>query len=259
MVTLSRFELWFLFHLSGEGIVLGFKDPTIGMLTEEISEKIVATKRNLLKHEIISDNDHGEIKIQPEIKEILKSILTSQHSVIVHQRIGNTNITTRTIFFNFQSIVVLENIIGDNYRLTKFKNITDVKSLIMEYINDIVYMNKYHCDFNIQVDDLEQIRIILSTPNHFSDALNMPNTLKKKDLNLFRDTIQSQIYAASIIVYNNLQKHETKIPKGFSIIACDKYLWLLEIVDFKEKIARIYNVTKDQLANRIDLILPSQV
>ena len=115
--NMKNFDLWLLFSRLGPSTVIGFKDPTRGMLSKEIYEVRSKAYHNLLSKELIQGAKES-FSIDENLLELIKSIIFPNKVIIVTSQSDNKSVVVDNYYFSKKLIVNLMTSDLENYQIS---------------------------------------------------------------------------------------------------------------------------------------------
>lgn len=257
--VLSQIELWFLLSQSEDATVIGFRNPMTGWLREDMFPLIQEATYSLISKKIINTDVNGEIKLHKSVEEIVQVLTNAHHTILVGNRLMNEKKeTTRSFHFAGKLASLMEELPNESYLLKSIEETDEIQSLIIEPLSDKMFWAPDTDQFYLSQDDLLLLYKSVEDAN-FDDAnehLARGNGDDRSKTH-FLDTLQRPVVRLSFVGFYDRNDPTRNRVDGFSMIAGERYLWVLEIVDDENKITRISKISMKDLNRKLNLLIPS--
>lgn len=257
MYEFSDFELWYLFSLMSPSAVIGFRNPVAGMLLEDMFPIVQEVSYSLLDRDLIYvDVVGGEIRIRDPLSLFIKAVAAPQHTILLgHKLEDSEKEKIRSINFRNNNIIVLDEHVNGLFRLDVVAS-NDVLSSILEPFVDRVFWAPDSDRFLIPQDDLVLIhdRVKAGAIDQ-AEAVLLSTTGDDRSKKHFLDTVQRAPVRFSLVAFLDRDKPRSKRVDGFSIVAGEQYIWLMEIVDEEQKVVSVSKISLKDLNKKIQSFL----
>ena len=259
-ILISRVDIWTLLSELSPAIVIGLKNPLIGLPRDDAQIKRVNSLHNLLAKDLIEETPaNGVVQIKNEnLIKVLNSIVNPKHSVLVTTGGAQRKQKTKTFHYDNQNIVVSLEEIGADVIIAE-----DTDEIVSEHITSPFNYEEYR---QLNTTSLAPIELMESQINKIRDLMHIDED--QVALEILRDAkvneamVNPLLYALNkpdikmgIAVFTN--RNQTGYPvKPLGVLAQGNYLWTIEASNQKQDTAIIKHVSKKNLLNRITTILP---
>lgn len=250
-------ELWFLFTILSPGAIIGFRNPMLGLVANEIQDRTQVAIKSLLEKQVISFNNDF-LEINSELRDSLIIVSSPTDSLLFGQEdYDSRQKKILSIHFSNQHAVLLEQQEGGLYSLQKVSSPKHILSLITDSLLLRIFWAPDSDSLYLKESCIKGIHEKLLKKN-IEDARKQLMEVdgdSKTKIQLF-EVLKSPKVSISLVGFY----HRNDIQKGFvdglTILVGERYLWLFELVDEKAKFVRASKVSLKELENRIDLKLP---
>ena len=107
-IDLTRTELWFLFEQLAPAALVGFKNPYLGWLADEVELDQKTTLSSLLIRDLVRMIADDEIALEESVAELVGVCAHADHSLIVKWRHGEKELQSHAHFGNALIVEVTE-------------------------------------------------------------------------------------------------------------------------------------------------------
>lgn len=260
-IQLSKYEIWFLLSLIAPSTVIGFRNPTTGVLVEDMFPLIQEASFSLLDKDLIYVDSNNQIKIKDDLGLLIHVLTAPKHSILVAFRLNNyKKEMVRSFNFGENCSALLEELVDSSYLLQEIESKDSLLSKITEPFSDKVFWSP---DTDALLFSEEEITLMQKSfeASNVEEAKVHLETARgevQSKLHLF-ETLQNPNIRFSLIGFIDRNNPKKNYVNGFSIIAGERYLWLLEIIDEAEKIVCVSKITMKGLNKKISTIIPFSV
>lgn len=249
----SNFDLWLLFSHLGPATVIGFKDPTRGMLSNEINQVRVKAYQNLLSKEFIQGPEYN-FSIDETLLHLIKSIISPKKVIIVTSQSEKRSVVVDNYYFSNNSIVNLMTSDLENFQISMseidkiFNPLLDSISYLPEEADSSVYIIseqviKDITEFNYDVIQKETFQSLKNS------GLNEASILE------FHELLTQPHKSHSVIMFDNLYMKKLVTSRGFTILRNNSNICLLEPVDGKKNSVKMSWASKVGLSEKFKTLL----
>lgn len=257
-VLLSKYELWFLLSQKPSTVVIGFQNPMLGMLTEDMFPLIQEASFSLLDRDLIFADSNNQIEVKDVLGSLIHALTVPQHTILVAFRLNN-DIKEMVRSFNFENnyTALLEEIGDGSYALRKIESKKNLLSLVTEPFSNKIFWSPDTDPllFSEEEITLMQKSIEASSTDEARIHLETARGDEQSKIHLL-ETLQKPSVRFSLVGFMDRNDLRKNYVNGFSIIAGDRYIWLLEIVDESEKLVRVSKITLKDLNKKLSSIIP---
>lgn len=252
----SKHELWYLISQKPPASVIGFQNPMIGLLANEIVDITEASIQSLTKKQFVSfNNDH--LKINSCLDDLLSIIISPKHSLLFgYKENGSTQVKVLTFHFGIEQTVLLKQEGDDLYTINPIPSEQHIISMITNFLLNVFWSPD---SAPIFLDEsFMEILFNLISAGRIEDAKNQLMLVEGEQNTKVHllETLQDNVTSLSLVGFYQRNEIEHGYVDGLSIIAGNRYLWLFELVDEKRKIVRASKVSLRELKNKIELKIP---
>jgi hypothetical protein len=256
--NLTRYELWYLISLISPATVIGFRNPTAGMLVEDMFPLMQEASFSLLDKDLIYADSNSQIKIKKDLERLIYAVALPQHTVLVVFRLENNN---KEIIrsFNFQSeqVVLLEELVDDSSSLCKIETNLDMLSLVTEPFLDKVFWAPDTDPLYFSEEEITTIQQ-LADRSETIEIQKHVETAKGDEQSKIHllETLQRPLVRYSCIRFSDRNDPKKNAVDGFSVLAGEHYVWILEIIDETENTVRVSKITLKDLNKKTESLFP---
>jgi hypothetical protein len=250
-------ELWFLCAQFSPAFVIGFPNPMIGFLTSEIEIKTQEAISSLIKKQIISINN-GKIKIDEGIKTLISVIAISDHVFLISYKENNSvQVKTSSFHFNNKRTVHLEEQENGQYLLQLVTFEDYILSLCTKPLQENIFWAPDSNPLYFHDGFINSLHELVSAGNieEASKKLMGVDGDRITKLHLL-ETLQNYKASISLIGFYQIDGSRNEYVDGLSILAGERYLWLFELIDEKDKLVRASKISLKELKKRVELKIP---
>lgn len=248
----SKEELWLLFSRLGPGFVIGFQDPTLGLLSNEISVINKTAYQSLINRGII-ERVNENYQIEQNYHKLIETIIRPDHSIIIAIRTKDFGMKINSYYYGHNIIANLMTCDLENFQLNIRKEDEILSDLYESF--DIITCENIEDGFILSEDTIQQVR----GNCHLSDSDQGYQTLLKAGLSTkqafkFSPVLSSPDINFSIIAYRNINNRMS--INGFTVLGSKSHLWLLDPIDDQSLSVKISQISKDAFEEKISCLLP---
>ena len=256
-VTLSAEELWFIAQNIGPGIMIGFKDPTEGLLTTQKKELVELAKISLTEKQIITEVDDAHYIIDDEVGESVRGLLNPKHTLLTGFVDNLSNVHVCSFNFVDEKIFVLDEVNTGEYKLHWNFDRGEISRELLENLGQKIFMYKEDVSFNASETTISAARELISKNDlKGAQALFMGQNIQESYINSFLDAQQNLQKSFSFVLFKNRNNPDRSKVNGFAVLISKMNLWILELVNEQEKISKVRQISKQQLIKRFATLLP---
>jgi hypothetical protein len=257
--TFSNQELWFLLSQFSPSTVVGFPDPMLGLLANEVDEIIESVMASLEQKKKITVRSNGNVQIENSLRKAVHTIAAPCHSILFnYKQKGDARENVASVHISQNYAVLLEEKEDRQFSLQEIDKNDDIFSFFLKPLTPFifwapdsgaVYINQSSIKAmyeNIDKGLIEEAHFQISTARgDQASKLDLISALQHPEVNL------------SLVVFCERNNPKKSFVDGISIIAGDRYLWILELIDEKDHMIRATKVTVRELKNTVKLRLPT--
>lgn len=257
-LRLSQTELWFLLLQFGPGVVLGFKDPTQGLLAKEINELGNQCFNSLHQRNLVQGIYPNQLRMDPKVSELIKGIHRPLHTVVCAAQQEPTAPTIVCAYhYTVHSIILLQEIGARMYNVSKTRSWGAIRQFLIAPFKDELPNADQGAPYRVSIEKLDVLRNSLAHgDNNSAQILLKDSGLESEDLTALLSALKNSQLKMSLLVFYHRQDPERQITKGFSVLAHERRIWLLELVGTQSDVASIRTISRGKLVERIRNILP---
>ncbi len=255
---LSAYELWVLLSRGQSRTVIGYRNPMSGLLTDDAFPLVQEATQSLLDKDLIEFDSEANVKLKGVLTNIVGTFASPRHTLLIAFRLNGSNIeTVRSININGAQSVLLQELPDGNYLMQEVGDKNDMISIIAEPFSKKVFWAPDTDPLLVAQDDMVQIQVSLAA----GDVNSAKRLVEKSEgddeskLHLLK-SLQAPKVNYTLIGYIDRDNPQMNRVDGFTIIADDHYIWLIEIVDDAKKISRVSKITMKSLSRKIAAMIP---
>jgi hypothetical protein len=233
--------------------VIGFQNPMIGILNEDIFPLVQESTLSLVDKDLIQVDGNNLIQIAEPLNSYINTISAPITTVLVGLRLkNNKNQTVQSYQFSGHEIILLDVISDFEYRISKLTSKEELVSRICAPFTANIFWAPDSKDLyftqslwemiqhNLEIGHLGKAKELLdSTDGDTESKSHLFNTLKTPMINF------------SFVGFFNRNDASQKYVDGFAVICDDRYVWILEMVDEKKQIVKIAKTTLSEINRKI--------
>ena len=251
--NMKNFDLWLLFSRLGPSTVIGFKDPTRGMLSKEIYEVRSEAYHNLLSKELIQGAKES-FSIDENLLELIKSIIFPNKVIIVTSQSDNKSVVVDNYYFSKKLIVNLMTSDLENYQIS----ISEIDKIFNPLLEPISHLPE-EADSSVYIIS-EQVIMDITEFNYDVIQKEIFQYLNNSGLNEdsileFHDLLTQPHKSHSVIMFDNLYMKKLVSSRGFTILSNNSKICLLEPVDNKKNNVKMSWVSKASVSEKCNTLL----
>lgn len=257
--TFTDNEFWFLLTLFAPSLVIGFCDPTKGMLREEILELRQKVSDKLSERKIIQ-REKNKIYITDPLHSYCWQMTHAERVLLISLKNKNGPTTTLAIYPSSDQFVVsttrkgsadIEVFFASEGEI--FKRIFGMKGAGREepLVESV--------GLNIEQEKITQAHRLIRDGDIESAARLANNSDQTELWQSYLNTIKEPEITCAIIAFTNCQSSTDMHTKGFSFLTDKENCWIVEPNNEDQRIASIRNSTKQAVQQRIRIFLQYEV
>ena len=252
-LMISNYDLWLLFSRLGPSTVIGFKDPTRGMLYNEINKFRAKAYQNLLSQELIQGPEDN-FTIDETLLQLIKSIIFPKKVIIVTSQSEKRSVVVDNYYFSNNSIVNLRTSDLENFQISMsekdkiFNPLLDSISYLPEEADSSVYIISEQVILDITKFNYDLIQ------NETFQSLNNSG-LNEDSILEFHQLLTQPHKSYSVIMFDNLNQKKFVSLRGFTLLANNTRICVLEPVDGKKSNVKVSWASKTSLSEKINTLL----
>jgi len=231
----------------------------LGVLVEDMFPLAQEASYSLLDRDLIYV-DAGKVKIKEGLSELIQGLGIPELSILTGFKINNSpKEIVRSFNFDRGRIILLEELVDKTYVISNLDTKEEMLGIFTEPFLGKIFWAPDDTDPLLTTEEK-----IVELQNLSSSAANVDeiqNTLKiiegnEQSKGHFLATLQNPILRCSCLGFTNRNNPHTNDVQGFSVIAGERYVWLLEIADEDEKIVRVSKSTLKDINKKFNAMLP---
>lgn len=254
-LILTDTELWFLLSKISPVTVIGFRNPMIGLLFKEISVIASTALSALSEKELITVNSQGQVVMNQQLNGYIDCLAHPVYSYLLSYRVeGSSHETIRSFHYSSKKAILLEELPNDAYLIKQIETKQSMIAMILEPFLDRVFWAPDSDPFHIGQDKLLAIQAAVAkgdtkTAKHKFEGVTGDKLAKQHLIGAFQNP------KVNLSFVGFLNRNETKwaTVDGFAIIADERYIWLMEIVDEKRNTICVSKASTRDLENKVNL------
>lgn len=254
----TEYEIWYLISLIPQATVIGFRNPTTGMLVEDMFPIIQEASFSLLDKDFIYADSNNELKIRDDLGSLIRTLVAPQHTWLTAFRLNyDQKELVRSFNFKGTHMVLLEEIIDGSYLLQEIESKDRVFSLITEPFSDKVFWAPDTEPLYFSQNELEEIQQLSDAKNmdEVKAALEATKGDEQSKTHLL-ETLQAPRVRYSYIRFMDRDNPQKNNIDGFAILAGEHYVWILEIIDEAKKLVQVSKITLKDLNKKFTSSIP---
>lgn len=254
----TRYELWYLISLVPPTTVIGFRNPTAGMLVEDMFPLIQEASFSLLDNGFIYADSNNQLRVRDELGSLVHALAAPQHTYLIAFRLNNDQKElVRSFNFEGKHRVLLEELVDGSYLLQEIESNDHLLFLVTEPFSDKVFWAPDTESLYFSQKEIEEIQRLADAKNmdEVKAALEVAKGDEQSKTHLL-ETLQAPRIRYSFIRFmdrDNLQRNNID---GFAILAGEHYVWILEIIDEAKKLVQVSKITLKDLNKKFTSSIP---
>lgn len=255
-LNFSNYEFWYLCSLMSPGVVIGFRNPMTGLLTEDMFPLIQEASSSLYDKDVIQVDTNSQIAIKEPTASLIRTISTPHTTILLTYRLnGNQKENIKSLHFDGRRVVLLEELEGDTYRIEDIDNKEDLISQLSQPFLDKIFWAPDTGNLNFPQSAMTNMQKGIENGDLAKAKENLEQvTGDEQSMLHFWETVQDPMIRYSLVGFINRNDPQKSNVNGFSILAGEHYIWLLEIID-EENSARVSKITLKELKKKIDALI----
>ncbi len=258
-IQLSNHELWYLLTQLPPSTVIGFRNPMLGMLTEDMFPLAQEAASTLLDRQIVYLDAGSRIAIREDVRGLLQTLASPEHTFLAGNRLeGQPKAKVQAFNFEGSRIVLLEELPNGDYLVKNIKSRAEVLSLLNAPFADKVYWAPDSGSLSLSRNAMLEMQGCIESGDPVASRKCLEQAVGD-DLSRehFWRTFQSPQIRVSLIGFLDRRDLKQKRVDGFTVLADDHYVWILDILDDDQGNARLSKITLKELNSKIDRMIRS--
>lgn len=254
-IVLTNNELWFLLSKISPVTVIGFRNPMTGLLFEEISPIALAVLSSLSENKLITVNSQGQVVMNQQLHWYIDCLAHPVYSYLLSYRVeGSSHETIRSFHYSSKKAILLEELPNDEYIIKKIETKQSMIAMILEPFLNRVFWAPDSDPFHIGQEKLQAIQAAMAkgdtkTAKQKIEGVTGDKLAKQHLIGAF----QNPKINLSFVCFLNRNETKWATVDGFAIIADERYIWLMEIVDEKRNTICVSKASTSDLENKVNL------
>lgn len=255
---LTSYELWYLISLVSPATVIGFRNPMTGMLVEDMFPLVQEASFSLLDKDLIYADSSNQIKIKDDIGHLINVITKPQHTYLIALRINHDQ-KEMVRSFNFQEkhAVLLEELADSYYSLHEIESKDDLLSRATDPFLDKVFWAPDTDPLYFSQEEIATIQQLADRSETIEIQKHVETAKgdERSKIHLL-ETLQRPLVRYSCIRFSDRNDPKKNAVDGFSVLAGEHYVWILEIIDETENTVRVSKITLKDLNKKTESLFP---
>ena len=256
-VNFSQNELWLLLTHFSPSVIVGFQDPTTGLLVDEIDQLRENARKRLIDRGLIHSAKDDGFSIDASIRDQMKLITNPEHSVLAGIQTAKNGLVVHSYHYGQKTIVHLVENGEGQYQIEIVDDCKAIVIILMEFYQTSIFLVDHSNPFYLPEKSIEEIRSLcavgkLQEAHQTLEKVSSGEIVPKE----FFSVLHTPTVNMSLVIFTDRHKKERTQVKGFAVLANDHSLWILEPTDEKDNLVRITRATKADLEQKIDTSLP---
>ena len=248
-------ELWFLLACFAPAALVGFPDPTRGLLAAEIAGLQSAALTSLQERKLLSLDVDGRVAIESTLTAQVETVARAVHTVHVMER--HDKETVRSYHYGPRGIVSLEADGAGSWRLASVADRQGIVERILSSLLSQVFFSGEQLSVCLASETLQKAKALhmqgqVGRSVQCLDQKGMPAA----DAGELVSDLQSPRRHIDIAILRDRDNPGTTKTRGLVILAGGVSLWLLETCDESGQSVIVSRVSKAVLQHRVASLLP---
>ena len=249
--TLTENELWFLLTLFAPSLVIGFRNPTAGLLRDEI-----LTLRKKLSEELVTkkiiQREKNDVKIIAPLHSYCWQMTHAEKVLLITLKIENESTTTLAVYPASDQIVVSMTSQG----VSEYEVFSASQEEILAMITGVTREASDVSPVGSAWFNVEQEKVIRAhrfiEEDKVDEAVNLVrNTSFALLWEQYVDTIKKPAITCALVEFFNLQSISDMYTAGFSFVLEKKNCWIVEPSGEDPQLASIRKTSIHAIQQRI--------
>jgi len=255
--SLTDEQFWLLASAFGPTFMIGFKNPYLGWLAEEIKEAQQKTIQSLIDAEWAQwDKEDDSLEVDEDLYNLVKACIKPRHSLMVNP----TDKNTQGKFFYFDDRqIVFRIVMNHQNHLQVLDGTKAIKDLLADDLCQTCKIQSHLSPITISEETLKSLTSL--TADDLEAAKQTLDKDKKdisaKDQQRLLTALTKTVANSSFVTVFNQDNLKTQHTAGFGILEGEQDLFLLESKESMGKsMVEIHGVDARKIMERFEQILP---
>jgi len=227
-ICLSSQELWCLLSQFAPGVVLGFEDPTRGLLASEVRRLSEQALQRLLARGYVRRVSDQEIALDEVVAGMAQALVRPRHTVLATLQTQSADPVLLSYHYGPGLVVELAAPEPGSCRLSALPGREDVLRRLRSLVPDGEYLARRPQRFELPEASLREARRLLAAgqADEASGKLR-ENGLQEDHLQALLPALQFPVYNLAVAVVADRDKPREQSVRGFAVLAGERDLWLM--------------------------------
>lgn len=246
---ITNYELWLLLTTISPISIVGFQNPTVGMLMKDIRVAASQASKSLQAKKLITIGPEGDIIPSQELTGFLDLLHNADDSFLISTRIVSESVE-RVFSFHTKSnqVLFLIELENHDYCLQRVWPKSLCVTMTLVPFSPQSYSKTVEGRLIIGADELLEIQQAVKEGNHdiaLSKLLKAHGEEKVKTR--FFESLTATEINLSFIAFKERSNPRKASVDGFALIADKQVMWIMEVVDEDQNIVAIKSISRDDL------------
>lgn len=258
IIQLSKYELWQLLSYQAPAVVIGFRNPMLGLLQEDIFPLVQECTLSLIEKKLIEIDINNQIKLNEKIAPLIQTLTSPEHTLLIGSKLNATKgDIVQSFNFSGNQIVLLREVDHELYSIQEISSQKELLSLILEPFSQKIFWAADSDPLYFSQDSMTMMQKSVESGD-LNEAKKQIDLSKGDEQSKahFWASVQHPAISSSLVWFFNRNNLQKKNVDGFAVIADDRYLWRIDVVDEKDKTVRVSKNTLKELSNVISATMP---
>ena len=248
-------ELWFLLDCFAPAVIVGFPDPTRGLLAADVAGLQSAALTSLQERKLISLDVDGRISIESTLAAQVETVAGAVHTVLVMER--HDAELVRSYHYRPRGIASLEADGAGSWRLTSVADRQGIVERILISLLSQVFFSGEQLSVCLASETLQKAKALhMQGQVGRSVQCLAQKGMPAADSGELVSDLQSPRSHVNIAILRDRDNPGTTKTQGLVILAGGVSLWLLETCDESGQSVIVSRVSKAVLEHRVASLLP---
>jgi hypothetical protein len=256
-LSLTSNDLWLLLMFFRPGNIIGFENPYLGWLIEDIEQAAYDSLNHLVGMGLVKIRNENSLEIDDLLHSMVQTIAHSNHTLIVQQGIPPVNPTQHYIHFAENRFVVHFKLANGSHQITAIQD----QATLLEYLD--IKGDEQEKPSNKPFTISEEFLFRAAGEYAKGEYLAGENVLKESNLNSssiqqLHEALSNTQLNRSYVLIKNQGNRDIRQVSGFGLLQGENHFWILQPVNQLGKtIIHFVPATTNSVCKQIIEVLPN--
>lgn len=229
-VDLVDRDLWFLLSCYAPSVIIGFEDPTRGLLASEVRLLRKQAYQSLVSRDFVRPVSDREIALDRAIATMIQVLAHPKHTLVISSERRRAGSWFRSYHFGRGLVVELNAAEPGEYRLSALRDGKEVERRLLKLARLTQPQTSRSMTLQLPQALLGETRRLLSSGKiEPARRLLRENGADARWIEAFLPTLRSPVVNLALAALYNRHHPATQEARGFAVIGGKLDLWLLRI------------------------------